>query len=170
MQDGFLVALAFVLALASGCASLSTDDSEHTVIFTGLTPNESVKAKLVLDGEWGDSAYEFVFHGGSKHLVSVVKLTGEWSAKTKTFSAHRRTAPVEVNLSGDDLWGLNQLLAYYRAGPPETCNDIEIITLERVRGDKTIASERFVDKSCNSKTAQGVTTLWDVIHRVDFPK
>jgi hypothetical protein len=103
-------------------------------------------------------------------VVSIVKLTGEWVEVAQEFRARRRTASVETRLTEDDLNGLNELLRYYRRDPPETCTDTQIITVERLRGEKTIDRGSYIDKSCGAEEVFGVTTLFDIIHRVEFPK
>jgi len=159
-----------IVSLASGCTHADADPSSTVASFSRLPEADELLVQLVLDGCWGDSAFELVFRRDREPSVAAVRLNGDWSTESEQFTELSRGRAYEARLSEADIQGLDRLLNFYRAGVGEGCSDTHFVTITQVHSGRVLAKEHFVDRACGPDEESGVTTLWDLIDRLDIPQ
>ncbi len=164
-----VVIFVMVVSLSLACSSRAPEELPEVVASAELPISDSLLVRLVADNCFGDNAYELNLRGGTQARVSVTRLTGTLSDESQ-FTERERSPAVEGRLTQADLLGLEKLLNYYRAGPGDGCSNTEFITVTRMRDGRVIAIEHFVDRSCGAGDVEGVTTLRDIIERLEVPE
>jgi len=111
--------------------------------------------------------HEFTFHRGATSTVAVVSVRQERTGAKKQSPDVKREALGHLPLTDSDLKGLDELLRFYRSSPRGGCTTTDTITISQVRDGKTIATEQFTDGSCSTYQMKGVTTLPELVHRLE---
>ena len=158
------LALALLGALAAACSSTDVLGEDLASLST-LPRSDVMRVQVVEHGQWGDTAFELEFRRDARTDVSGIRLTGQWSESAGTFQVRSRSVRRRGPVTPEVLHDLDEILAYYRSDPGESCDDTRIVTVTQLRKGKTIATQQLVDMSCG----EGVevrTTFADVFARL----
>ena len=146
--------------LAIGCISVATAAADKVDTFSELPVSDTLRVRFVSNGCFHSSVHELVLGGGAPRTVAVFALAGQ---RTGAKNSVPQEDLGQVNLTDSDLKGLDSLLRFYRSGADGGCTTVDTIEIAQIRGGKTIATERFTDRSCSTYGREGVTTFSDVI-------
>jgi len=154
------------LALALVWMNVAASAAEKLTPFAKLPATDELQVRFASSGCFHSTTHEFTFRRGATSTVAVASVKAEWSdAKHKD-----REELGQVALSDSDLKGLDELLRFYRSNPRGGCTTIDRITISRVRNGKTLATEEFTDGSCSTYQLKGVTTLSEIVRRLEKRK
>ena len=154
-----LIKITAILGIAAGATYGIGLQSQYVAPVGALRPGESIAVDFVSTGCFSSTHYNFEIGAGKKPLVSA-----------QTFKLGK-PEPVELGkltLSPADVAGLNRLFQMYRTLPQGGCTTVDTITLTQMRGDKEIAKERFVDRTC-SYERKDVLRFTELIQRLRRP-
>ena len=158
------------VALAVGCVSVGASAADKMDTFSKLPATDILQVRFVSRGCFHFSTHELTFRRGATSTVAVVSVLQEWSDATKQLSDVKREELGHVTLTDSDLKGLDELLRFYRSSPWGGCTTTDTITISQVRDGKTIATEQFTDSSCSTYQMKDVTTLAEVVRRLEKKK
>jgi hypothetical protein len=163
--------LGLTLVLA-GCASMH-QPKRSGILFSELQSGDRVHICFASTGCFHSNDYDFEFKRGGATTVRVASLSrSSWNAARKSFQYHSPKRLGTLTLTPREIAGLDRLVRFYRTHPDASCTTTDDITIEhfkRIYGPSSpaIASEHYLDGSCEADKLPGVTTLPSLAKRLE---
>lgn len=141
--------LSFLLPL------LQVHSAEKPVQVGTLEPGESLKLLFT--------------SGGCFHYFTVTLTLRRSDGPQVCCTVEGRTpSQEELELSAEDVTGLDALLEFYRSKPGGRCTTKDTLTVSRIRDGRAVAAEEFTDRSCALDEMKGVLSIHSLLGR--FPE
>ncbi len=136
--------------------------------FSKLEEGDSIIVRLHSSGCFHESEYEFTFRRESEFTVSIVQLPSRVNRPGCIIEETARKELEPLSLSQADTEGLDRLMEFYHSNRNNGCiGGIDRIEFTQQRNGETVAVKQIEDNSCQLGEMKDVTTLWQLIDRVD---
>jgi hypothetical protein len=156
-----------ILVVAVCSAAAAADKVEG---FANLTGGDTLQMRFTSGGCFHFYTYDLMFTGGPKPGVSVaaVRLELDSPSPRANYRDAERRELGNLSLSESDLAGLDTLLRFYRTNGVGGCTTHNGIKISQIRNGKVIATENFVDASCNvcDGRVKGVLSIDSLVQRL----
>jgi len=159
-----------ILAFA-GCAGTHLPKRSGN-LFSELQPGDRVHIRFASTGCFHSNDYKFEFERGDATTVRVAALSRSWNAGRKSFDYHSPKQLGTLTLTPRDISGLDRLVRFYRTHPEGGCTTTDDVTIEHFQhfndpASPAIATEHYVDDSCDTYRLHGLTTLPSLANRLE---
>jgi hypothetical protein len=162
---------AFLTLVLAGCAG-THQPKRRGNLFSELQPGERVHIRFLSTGCFHNDAYDFDFERDGATTVRVAAVSRSCNAVGKSMP-YRAINPLgTLILTPRDISGLDRLIRFYRTHPAGGCTTRDDITIDHFRwihrpDSPAIASEHYIDASCDTDDLPGVRTLSSLARRLE---
>lgn len=115
--------------------------------FAALSRGDRIHIDYISNGCFHRDHFRLTFESGSPFTVTIVSVESIWLSDDRQAVEEKRLGT--LNLSREDLTGLDQLIAFYRSDPGGSCTTIDKITFSHIRNGRIVVQERFTDATCS---------------------
>jgi len=136
--------------------------------FSALRPGDQLEAVYNTTGCFHNLEYELLFKRATALHVTIVNVDRTRSDDQRTFITNRVMLG-SLELTNDDIQGLDRLLAFYRSGPPSCCTTVDTITMSQRHEGKVVATAKFTDGSCSVFRRKNITSFGALVARLPEP-
>ncbi len=131
--------------------------SAAPISFKNLPTGDWIEITYASSGCFHNSRYLFVFQ---RALTTTVAISELRIAGKRPGDNHVARVPLgTVELSNEQIAGLDRLFVFYRALEEPACTTVDTINAFHKSGNQILASEKFVDGSCGTYDKSDLTLL-----------
>lgn len=123
---------------------------------SSLSASEEVQVEYSSRGCFHHFAYFFEFKDKS---VTIYELKQTWSEEKQKFISLGKKKLGTLQLSDEDVIGLDQLFRFYSTNAKSGCTTVDHIIAKHLQGGKIISSSEYYDGSCSTSDEEKLLTL-----------
>jgi len=149
-----------------GCAS-ARQEQRHGNLFSELQPGERITIRFTSQGCFHYFGYDFEFARNGTTTARITPVECRLSTAGHSNDYHTRQSLGTLTLTSTEISGLDRLVRFYRTHPKRRCTTVDEITIKHLRGKSVIATENYIDASCDTYNLRRVTTLPSLVKRIE---
>lgn len=115
---------------------------------------------------FGGGCFAFMFERGETFTVTMAEVPRWWTAPRPFVKDSGCTVFGTTTLSASDIKGLDALFTWYRSPRNNGCTSVDTITCTQLRQGVVIATENFVDGSCEISDHEEFIFFGELLQRV----